>query len=151
MSDVPSGFEALATASPFNKNVGPYYCKPREGQLVIGLRVEEKHCNSVGKLHGAMFAAIADIALGHNIALALTQGAGDRVAPKSAGIPRAPIATVSLSTDFVGSAEQGDWVEVAVDVQRAGRTLAFANAYLMVGKARIGRASGVFRVLPTRS
>jgi len=33
-----------------------------------------------------------------------------------------------------------------VDIQKIGRTLAFANAYLHVNEARIARVSGVFAV-----
>jgi acyl-coenzyme A thioesterase PaaI-like protein len=67
------------------------------------------------------------------------------------GAPGAPIATVSLSVDFAGTARKGDWVEVHVDVQRVGGTLAYASAYLHLGDERIGRASGVFRILNKRS
>ena len=59
----------------------------------------------------------------------------------------APIATLNLTTDFVGTAQQGAWVEVHVDVQKAGRSVGFANAYLVCGGERIARASAVFKVL----
>ena len=54
--------------------------------------------------------------------------------------------TSHLSADFAGSAKLGDWVESRVDIQKIGRTLAFANVYLLVDDTRIVRASGVFAV-----
>ena len=104
-------------------------------------------------LHGAMFGAIADIAMGHNIGLVLVSHLDLKQATEkyARGAPGAPIATVSLSVDFAGTARKGDWVEAHVDVQRVGGTLAYANAYLHCGESRIGRASGVFRILNKRS
>ena len=143
---IPEGFEPLATESPFNLNVGPLYCRRTDHGFVFGILVEEKHCNRSGKLHGAMVGAIADIALGHNVGLVLAeQGVFDGVT--SSGAPGAPIATVNMNTDYAGTASVGDWVEVRVDVQRTGRTLAFANAYLHSGAERIARTSAIFRVM----
>ena len=160
MSDIPEGFEPLQTASPFNQLLGPYYCTLHAGEFVLGLRIVEKHCNSAGRLHGGVVCAIADVAIGHNIGFELGRQAEARKATQPgheppeepegdsfAGAPRAPITTVSLSTDFVGGARLGDWVEVRTDVQRAGGTLAFANAYLLNEQQRIARVSAVFRIL----
>ena len=149
-SAVPAGFEPWSTTSPFNKHAGPYFFKTDGSQLVLGLRIEEKHCNRSGSLHGAMICAIADVAIGNNIGLMIA-GAHDPEeadARQQAGDPsRAPMATVSMTTDFVGTARLGEWIEVHVDVQRAGRTLAFANAYVVKGEERIARSSAVFRLL----
>ena len=133
MSDIPEGFEPLQTASPFNQLLGPYYCALRADEFVLGLRIAEKHCNSAGRLHGGVVCAIADVAIGHNIGFELGRRAEARKASERghettaelksesfAGAPRAPITTVSLSSDFVGGARLGDWVEVRTDVQRAG-------------------------------
>ena len=86
---------------------------------------------------------MADIAIGHNIGLALAGADPDAVK----GAPKAPITTVSLNTDFVGTARFGEWVETRVDVQKTGRTLGFANAYVFRGEERIARVSAVFRIL----
>ena len=146
MSEVPAGFAPLDTDSPFNTLVGPYYTAARDGGLVLGLRVEQKHCNSRGRLHGSMVCAMADIAIGHNVGLALAGANPEAVH----GAPKAPIATVSLNTDFVSTAHVGDWVETRVDVQKGGRSLAFANAYLFCGDERIARTSAVFKIFQPR-
>ncbi len=147
VSAVPPDFQPLATGSPFNQAVGPFHCALRGDHLIIGLLIEQKHCNSAGNLHGGMVSSIADVALGHNIGLAMGRQAGAEIRSLSSGTPRAPIATVSMSTDFAGTARLGDWVEAHVDVQRTGRSLAFANAYLVRGEQRIARISAVFRIL----
>ena len=73
---------------------------------------------------------MADVALGY-----AAEGSVD---------PPVRLITTSISADFAGSAEVGEWVEARVDVQRVGRRMAFANAYLHVGERRIVRASAVF-------
>lgn len=145
---IPDGFEPLSTNSPFYKHVGPLYCRKSENAVIMGLRIEEQHCNSSGRLHGSMVCAISDVALGHNIGLALAEsGAYENV--KQTEVRGAPIHTVSMSTDFVGAAKLGEWVEVHVDVQRAGRSLAFASAYMFLNAERIARTSAVFKVKGT--
>ena len=99
---------------------------------MLGLRVEAKHCNMRGTLHGGILATLADVALGYTIAFS-TQ-------------PPTGLITANLSLDFAGTAKIGDWLEAKVDVQKKGGRLAFANCYLSVGEQRIVRASAVFVV-----
>ena len=151
MSNIPDGYVPLITASPFNTNVGPYYCQELDDQFLLGLEVLDHHCNSAGRLHGGMICALADVAVGHNVGLALARELDpERANAQAGGAPKAPITTVSMSTDFVGGASLGDWVEVRTDVQRTGKTLAFANAYVFCGEERIARVSAVFRILLPR-
>ena len=148
---VPDGFERLETGSPFTNWAGPFYFKLEDAQLDdtnvrLGFEVAPHHCNSGGRLHGAMVCAAADLALGRNIGMELAK-AGHYDNEKIAARLGAPIATISLNTDFVGYAQEGDWVEVHVDVQKVGKSLGFANAYLVCAGERIARASAVFKVL----
>ena len=143
---VPEGFELLETGSPFTNWAGPFYAQLVDGEVRLGFEVAEHHCNSGGRLHGAMVCAAADLALGRNIGMAMAE-AGHLDGKANSGRGGAPVATVSLNTDFMGTAKVGDWVEVHVDVQKAGRNLGFANAYLVSKRERIARASAVFKVL----
>ena len=52
-----------------------------------------------------------------------------------------------MSTDFAGTARIGDWIEAHVDVQRVGKQMAFANAYLVCDGQRIARISGVYKII----
>ena len=150
MDTIPSGFEPLETESPFIINVGPLYVCAGEEQTVLGLLIDEPHCNSRGRLHGAMVCAVADIALGQNVGSRFyKQGAFED--NEGVVIPGVGMATVSMSIDYAGSARVGDWVEVHVDVQRAGKRMAFANAYLVHGEERIARVSGVYQVIGKKS
>jgi|TARA_B110000902_G_C14279241_1_gene576111 uncharacterized protein (TIGR00369 family) len=133
MSGIPEGFTPLFRSSPFLDLLGPLYNKKTTDNLVIGFRCEQKHCNARGTVHGGVFSSVADVALGYNAAFS-----GDKPVP---------MVTASLTIDYVGAAKLGDWVEVNTDVQKVGRSMAFANCYFIVDNKRIARASGVFNVL----
>jgi acyl-coenzyme A thioesterase 13 len=126
----PAGFRRIAQTSPFNELVGPLYERRDGDEVSIGLRIEAKHSNSRGICHGGLLATLADLALGYAM-VARTGGKGGFV-------------TANLSVDYAGAAKLGDWIESAVEVQRMGTRLAFANCYLVVDGKRIVRASAIF-------
>jgi acyl-coenzyme A thioesterase 13 len=132
VSEIPAGFGPLFRSSPVIDLIGPVYSKGEGAELALGLRVEQKHCNMRGALHGGIVATLADIALGYAIAFSTRPPTG--------------LVTANLTLDFAGTAKIGDWLEARVDVQKKGSRLAFANCYLSVGEARIVRASAVFVV-----
>jgi len=132
----PNGFEPLFRSSPYLDLIGPIYYRPSTQPWNLGLFVAQKHCNQRGQLHGGVISALADVALGYNIAFSDQEPL--------------PVVTVQLSVDFAGGASLGDWLEVQVDVQKAGKQLAFANAYFWLGEERIARASGVFKLVSVR-
>lgn len=127
---IPDGFEPWARSSPYLDLIGPFYVRDDGGNLVWGLRIEERHANRRGFAHGGILATLADVTLGHTAAMSQQ--------------PPAMAVTVNLTTDFAGSARIGDWVEARADVQKVGRRVVFANCYLSVGAERIVRASAVF-------
>lgn len=133
MSMIPAGFTPLFRSSPFLDLLGPIYNQRTDSGLVIGLRAEEKHCNARGLVHGGVLSSLADVALGYNSAFAQE--------------PPTPIVTSSLSIDYAGTAKLGDWISIETDVQKVGKSLAFANCYFVVESARIARASAVFSVI----
>lgn len=131
-TDAEEGFTALFRSSPFLDLTGPFYSKGKGPALCIGLRVLGHHLNARSLAHGGVLLTLADVALGYAMA--------------TSADPLISAVTSHLSADFAGSAKLGDWVESRVDIQKIGRTLAFANVYLHVGDQRIVRASGVFAV-----
>jgi len=133
MSKLPEGFEPIFRSSPYLELLGPIFNKKTENGLVIGLMAETKHCNAREQVHGGVLSSLADIALGYNAAFS-----GDTVVP---------MVTASLTIDYAGSAKLGDWIEIETDIQKVGRTMAFANCYFIVNSKRIARASGVFAVI----
>ena len=132
-ADVPAGFAPIFRTSPFLDTIGPLYSAGSGVSLVIGMRVQEKHTNARGTLHGGVLASIADIALGYGLATSTN--------------PPTSMVTASLSVDFAGSAQAGDWIETVLDIQKIGSRMAFANVYFTLRGERVARASGVFLVL----
>jgi len=130
--DLPRDFRPLFRTSPVLDLIGPLYCRGEGIDLVIALRVEAKHCNTRGTVHGGILATLADVALGYTTAFSST--------------PPANLVTTSLALDFAGTAKIGDWLEAHVDVQKQGSRLSFANCYITVNEQRIVRASAVFLV-----
>jgi acyl-coenzyme A thioesterase 13 len=129
---VPEGFVPLFRTSPALDLIGPIYSKGTSDDLVIGMRVEAKHCNGRGTAHGGILATLADVALGYTIAFSTN--------PPTAAV------TINLALDYAGMAKLGDWLEIASTIQRHGSRLAFANCYIGVGDERIVRASAVFAI-----
>lgn len=130
--NVPADFAPLFRTSPVLDLIGPIYSRGSGKDLVLGLRVETKHCNARGTIHGGILATLADVALGYTMAFATD--------------PPTALVTANLTLDFAGSAKIGDWVETRVDIQKQGARLAFANCFLSVDNERIVRASAVFLV-----
>lgn len=133
MNMIPPDFTPLFRSSPFLDLLGPIYNQRSDAGLLIGLRVGEKHCNARGLVHGGVFSSLADVALGYNTAFAQE--------------PPTPLVTTSLTIDYAGIAKLGDWITIESDVQKVGKTLAFANCYFFVESLRIARASAVFSVI----
>lgn len=130
MTEVPAGFEPLFRTSPFLEMLGPFFYRRAENAFVIGLRIEDKHTNARGTAHGGLLLTLADVALGYTAAFSAD--------------PPLSLTTANISADLAGHARVGDWVEAHVDIQKIGRRLVFANAYLLVGSERVARASAVF-------
>ena len=147
---IPEGFTPVQTGAPFVDLTGPFYFKEVDGGIAIGLLLEGKHCNSAGTAHGGLVATMADIALGNSIGHASIsdsereQWRSDDYKLKRPPVPRV---TVSMTTDYMGFARAGDWIEMHVEIQKLGKTLSFATAFLVNGSNKVARTSGVYRDL----
>ena len=129
---IPSGFASLQGRSPTIDLIGPVYARGKGRELVLGLRCERKHCNTRGTVHGGILATLADIALGYSLS--------------SSTEPPTDAVTASLQLDYVGAANEGDWLQTRVDFQKLGKRLAFANCYIERDGEIVVRASAVFAV-----
>jgi len=127
--DVPAGF-THHEAGPFLDHVGPLYSDDRDGR--IGLRVGAQHLNRGGTAHGGLLATLVDTAMGTAVR---AQADGDAAA------------TVSLTTDYLGPAKEGDWVQATTEVERLGGRLAFVDCSLRVEDREVVRARAVFTLL----
>ena len=137
ITDIPDGFEPLSRKSPLTEPWEPIYAKKTERAVIIGLRLARPHTNGRGLIHGGLITALADNAMGYSCA----QATGWTTS----------FVTVSLSIDFVGSAEIGQWCSIESDVIKTGKTICFAQSLIRADGAVIARASGTFRVVPKPS
>ena len=135
-TNIPDGFEPLSRKSPLTEPWEPLYAKKTERAVIIGLRLARPHTNGRGLIHGGLIAALADNAMGYSCAQATNWSVS--------------FVTVSLSIDFVGSAEIGQWCSIESDVIKTGKTICFAQCLIKADDVVIARASGTFRVVPKK-
>lgn len=132
---IPEGFVRLALGdNPFVDSVGPLYGHRDEGlagRLVMGIRVERRHCSPSGFCHGGMLMSMADmlLVLGANL---------------QAGLDRFT-STVSLSADFLAPVQRGAWLEGRLDVLRTTRNLVFCQGLYRVDGAPVLRVDGIVK------
>lgn len=60
----PPGFEPFDRESPLLAPWRPIFMRNEPGQVVLGLEAREAHTNSRGTVHGGLYAALADQAMG---------------------------------------------------------------------------------------
>ncbi len=121
--NVPEGFQPLFRSSPLLDLLGPFFCRQdAQRQLVVALRIDEKHCNHGGTAHGGLLSTLADVGLGYAMAFSRE--------------PPQPMVTVGLRLDFCGVARVG----------KLGQRMAFASARLHSGERLVASASGVFHL-----
>ena len=128
--DVRDGFTPYPEQGPFLQHVGPIHERRDGGDVVLGVRGEDRHANRHGTVMGGLLATFADFTLGR----AIEADADDD----------AQRATVSLTIDYLKPAQPGDWIEARAHVDRIGGTLSFADCTLTVGDRVVARARAVF-------
>jgi uncharacterized protein (TIGR00369 family) len=130
--DAPDGFRPFEFSMGFLDHVGPLYWRPDSGEFALGFRVDERHVNLAGIVHGGMLVTVADMTL----ALGTRQMEGiDSFLP-----------TMNLNCDFLAPARLGDWVEGRLLHTKATRRTAFATCLLSVDGEDILRASGIMKI-----
>ena len=134
--EIPEGFVVLAMGGPFIQNNGPLYVR-REGTVVqFGFRVEQRHVNTMGNLHGGMMATFCDMLLPLS------------VHSKSAAVADRFLPTVSLQVDYLAPARLGMWVQGEAEPLRITRSLVFAQGLVSADGEPCARVSGVFKIGP---
>ena len=129
---IPADFLVMPVEkNPFITANGPVYVRWKEQRFTMGFSVEERHCNSAEMCHGGMLMTLADMTLllGCNIQTNIRQF----------------LVTVSLATDLLGSAHQGDWIEGHCEVLRQSKNMVVAQGKLMVQGKPIVRMNGLFK------
>jgi uncharacterized protein (TIGR00369 family) len=135
----PEGFELLPSqySRSFVALIGPFHVRREDdGNLRIGVRLRERHCNPFGEAHGGFIAAMADFVCAYT----MLQGPD----------PTPTVVTIQLSTQMIASARLGAWVEGRSSLRRKGRTIAHVGCDFYQGETLLAHADAVFRVLSER-
>jgi uncharacterized protein (TIGR00369 family) len=98
----------------------------------LGMRVTEAHCNQFGFCHGGMLATFVDMALGVSVREGLKLGAANP--------------TISLTVDFLGMVEVGDWLESRSRLVNATFRTASCDVVVLGPKGPVARANGLFKI-----
>jgi uncharacterized protein (TIGR00369 family) len=138
MADDAGAIEELRAriaASPFHIWAGMEVLEASPGRVTVEMRVEERHLNLQGFVHGGMLAILADTACGLSI--------------RSAMEPGRLHVTADLDIHFLAPARPGKVLGRGTAV-KVGRSLAFAEASIEDDEGRLlARAQTRFSVSGT--
>ncbi len=127
-ANLPAG--ATWSRDSFETHTGPFWHRMEDdGSIRCAFRVEKKHLNGSGNVHGGCFMTFADYCL-FAIAGPLLQG---------------PAVTVSFSSEFLDAAREGELIEATGDVTRAGGSLIFVRGQLTSGERMLFTFSGTIK------
>jgi len=129
----PPGFVPMRLAdNSFMEANGPFYSRIDGDALVIGLRVEQRHCNAKGIAHGGLVMAFCDFML-------------TACLNYQSGLSRF-LFTVSAGCDFIGPARLGEWIEGRVQLLRVTRSMVFGQGLITTqAGALVARTNGVMK------
>lgn len=116
---------------PFEHHAGPFYSRREDRGPVGAFRVEPRHLNGGGGVHGGCLAAFADYAL-FVIAADALAGGGYAV-------------SVDLGLQFVGAGRLGERIEARGEVVRAGGSLVFVRGLMTAGDRPVASFTGVLK------
>jgi uncharacterized protein (TIGR00369 family) len=126
---------------PYEDLTGPFYFREEaDGKVRCVFRVERKHLNGGGALHGGAIMTFADFCL-FAISYPVRKAAED---------PDHHV-TVSLNGEFVGPAFEGDLVEAIGEVVRAGGSLSFIRGLMETSGKPVMSFSGVVKRVKQRT
>ena len=122
MSD--GGGDFLATNGPFD-------VKREAGQIVLGLRLERRHCTPAELAHGAVLIVLIEEAMRHTIA----------------EIHGRKAVLASLTCDMLGPARLGDWVEARCQTTRIALEVIYMRGEIGVNGESVLTVSALWRSL----
>ena len=134
--NIPDGFKPRRFGDGFIAVNGPLYVKKLEPGIVLGFRVEARHCNPMGICHGGMIATFCDMLLpisAHYL---------------SADLARRFLPTISLQVDYLAASKLGAWVQGEAQLLRATRSMVFMQGVVRADGETVARVSGIFKIGP---
>jgi uncharacterized protein (TIGR00369 family) len=109
--------------------LGPFFFMMEGVHPRTAFRVASKHCNAHDSLHGGVMMAFAD----YTLCLGANGGSSESVI------------TVSMNSEFIAPAYEGDLVRGECEVLRQGRSMVFVRCVLRTESAVIMSASAVVK------
>ncbi len=134
--DIPEGFKPRRFGDGFIAVNGPVYVKKLERGILLGFRVEARHCNPMGICHGGMISTFCDMLLPIS-AHYLSDDLGRRFLP-----------TINLQVDFLAPSPKGAWVQGEAQLLRATRSMVFMQGLVTADGQSVARVSGIFKIGP---
>lgn len=121
---------SVSRGDPFNDLVGPFHYRiDDQGAMVCAMRVEDKHINGGGGLHGGLLATFADFCL-----FAFAGLTGDAAA-----------VTISLNCDYVGAVAPGERIEGRGEVTRQTGSMIFLRGAITSPRGPAVTFSGILK------
>jgi len=136
--EVPDGFERHFRRSGLTDPWEPLYSRKLDDRVQMGLFLDDQHCNSRGLVHGGLIAALSDNAMGLSCAAALSVVGRDVTNG---------LVTISLGTDYLGSAKIGDWLQINPEPVKVGGSICFARAIISAEEQPVAMANATFKIL----
>jgi acyl-coenzyme A thioesterase PaaI-like protein len=119
----------------FETHTGPFWHRMEaDGRIRCAFRVEKKHLNGSGNVHGGCFMSFADYCLFATAAPVL-QGPG---------------VTVSFACEFLDAGREGELVEGFGEITRAGASMVFMRGTLKSGERPLFTFSGTLKRVKPR-
>ena len=131
--DFPDAFKVSDPSDPLETLTGPFYQRKGGPISEVFLLAERKHCNSGGVVHGGLLMTMADLAL---------------CAACRDGLEGERAITVSLNSEFLAAAMEGDFVTAKAELTRRGKSMAFARCLITAGNKTVLAASAVTKRVP---
>lgn len=131
----PEGYSSILSTSPFGWENGPIFDRVTDDGFTRGFRIAPKHLNAGGVLHGGMVMTFADIVLAQAVSK----------------VAEPPFVTLRLTSDFIGIAVEGDWVEGTATAEAPVDGIVAVHGIIEVGERVIATAQGLFKTLRRKS
>lgn len=132
----PEGFSRHFRQSRFTDPWEPLFSRVSPRSVEIAVLLDEAHCNSRGLVHGGLIASLCDNAMGLTCLAAM----------RADGRGVSGLVTVSLTTDYLGSARLGNWLVIVPEAVKLGGSLAFARALVVENDLPVAQASASFKI-----
>ncbi len=136
-NNIPAGFAPIDFNMPFMDLIGPVYHLQGAEILHLAMRVEKRHCNSLGTVHGGLLATLADIASVRALVQKVDNG-------KRAF-------SLNLNLDYIGTAHEGAWLEAHVQLRKESGSIGFTTCEIREGERLVMIANGTFKFVVPRN